>query len=101
MIIFLQLVGCSLSIPDFGASESPETNNQDINKVLDENYTGYKDDDELDSSSITPLPLALPHLNLGNSSLLQVGQKAICIGSPFGLDHSVSMGIISGLGTPL
>ena len=52
MIIFLQLVGCSLSIPDFGASESPETNNQDINKVLDENYTGYKDDDELDSSSI-------------------------------------------------
>ena len=52
MIIFLQLAGCSLSIPDFGTLEPSETNNQDFNKVLDENYTGYKDDDELDSSSI-------------------------------------------------
>ena len=38
---------------------------------------------------------------LGSSSDLQVGQRAIAIGSPFGLDHSVTTGIISGLGRRL
>jgi len=38
---------------------------------------------------------------LGNSSFLQVGQRAIAIGSPFGLDHSVTVGIVSGLGRRL
>ena len=38
---------------------------------------------------------------LGDSSSLQVGQRAIAIGSPFGLDHSVTSGIISGLGRRL
>lgn len=38
---------------------------------------------------------------LGRSSDLQVGQRAIAIGSPFGLDHSVTAGIISGLGRRL
>ncbi|MBI2953821.1 MAG: trypsin-like peptidase domain-containing protein [Chloroflexi bacterium] len=34
---------------------------------------------------------------LGASSDLRVGQKTIVIGNPFGLDHSVSTGIISGI----
>ena len=38
---------------------------------------------------------------LGDSASLQVGQRAIAIGSPFGLDHSVTSGIISGLGRRL
>ena len=38
---------------------------------------------------------------LGDSVCLQVGQRAIAIGSPFGLDHSVTSGIISGLGRRL
>lgn len=35
---------------------------------------------------------------LGDSSLVQPGDPAIAIGSPFGLDHSVTAGIISGTG---
>ena len=38
---------------------------------------------------------------LGESAGLKVGQRAISIGSPFGLDHSMTVGIISGLGRSL
>lgn len=37
----------------------------------------------------------LPH---ANSSELQVGQKAIAIGSPFGLDQTLTTGVVSALG---
>jgi S1-C subfamily serine protease len=36
-------------------------------------------------------------LPLGDSSSLQVGQKVLAIGNPFGLEHSLSAGIISSL----
>ncbi len=39
----------------------------------------------------------LPVLPLGNSDRLQVGQKAVAIGNPFGLGHTVTAGIISAL----
>jgi len=38
---------------------------------------------------------ALTALPLGDSSTLQVGQKVLAIGNPFGLEHSLSAGIIS------
>ncbi len=38
---------------------------------------------------------------LGNSSSLQVGQRAIAIGNPFGLERTVTAGIISSLGRTL
>ena len=34
---------------------------------------------------------------IGTSADLQVGQKAFAIGNPFGLDHTLSTGVISGL----
>ncbi len=40
-------------------------------------------------------PEALTVLPLGDSSALQVGQKVLAIGNPFGLEHSLSAGIIS------
>src|SRR2546427_319507 len=42
-------------------------------------------------------PEALTVLPLGDSSALQVGQKVLAIGNPFGLEHSLSAGIISSL----
>jgi Do/DeqQ family serine protease len=46
----------------------------------------------------------LPVANLGDSDKLEVGEWAIAIGSPFGLEHTVTVGVISakgrtGLGT--
>jgi len=40
----------------------------------------------------------LPALRIGNSDALKPGQWAIAIGSPFGLDHSVTAGIVSAVG---
>ncbi len=40
----------------------------------------------------------LKAITLGNSKNLKVGQKAISIGNPFGLDYSLTEGVISALG---
>ncbi len=40
----------------------------------------------------------LPSVRIGNSDQLKPGQWAVAIGSPFGLDHSVTAGIISAVG---
>ena len=40
-------------------------------------------------------PQALTVLPLGDSSALQIGQKVLAIGNPFGLEHSLSAGIVS------
>ena len=44
---------------------------------------------------------ALPPVQVGTSNNLQVGQKVFAIGNPFGLDHTLTSGIISALGRSL
>ena len=43
----------------------------------------------------------LPFLSLGDSEDLKVGQWVLAIGSPFGLDYSVTAGIVSAKGRSL
>jgi serine protease Do len=40
----------------------------------------------------------LPFVPLGNSSTIRKGDWSLAFGNPFGLDHSVSLGIISAIG---
>jgi S1-C subfamily serine protease len=47
---------------------------------------------------LTEIPKNLHPVKLGSSKGLQVGQKATAIGNPFGLDHTVTTGIVSATG---
>ena len=46
--------------------------------------------------TLTPPPSLVP-ATLGSPATLQVGDEAIVVGNPFGLRHSVTSGVISGL----
>jgi len=43
----------------------------------------------------------LPTLSLGDSNRLRVGELVLALGHPFGLEHTVSFGIVSRKGSPL
>jgi len=72
--------------------------------TLDEQTTwdaevwGVFPDKDLAVLKITAPERSLKPLAIGESSNLQVGQKAFAIGNPFGLDQSLTTGVISALG---
>lgn len=47
--------------------------------------------------AVIKVPVAVPLITTAPSDKLVVGQLAIAIGSPYGLEHSVSSGVVSGL----
>lgn len=59
-------------------------------------------DDELDLAIIKiEAGKDLPILKLGNSDTMKVGNWVIAIGNPYGLDHTVTVGVISAKGRPI
>jgi Do/DeqQ family serine protease len=55
-------------------------------------------DERTDVAVVKVKPESLTQLPLGNSDRLEVGDYVVAIGNPFGLQHTVTSGIISGLG---
>lgn len=58
-------------------------------------------DQELDLAVLKIDGHNLPHLKLGNSDSTEVGEWVIAIGNPYGLDHTVTVGVISAKGRPV
>ncbi len=59
---------------------------------------GVEPDKDLAVLKIDAGALALQPIPVGESSDLNVGQKVFAIGNPFGLDQTLTTGVISGLG---
>ncbi len=54
-------------------------------------------DERTDVAVVKVKPESLTQLALGNSDRIEVGDYVVAIGNPFGLQHSVTSGIVSGL----
>ena len=66
--------------------------------TLPARLVGRSSRNDLSVLRVTSLPKQVTPLPLGTSHDLVVGQDVIAIGSPFGLDYTLSTGVISGLG---
>lgn len=68
------------------------------NSTWDARLVGYEPNKDLAVLQIDATPERLRKLDIGQSSDLQVGQKVFAIGCPFGLDQTLTTGVISGVG---
>ena len=70
-------------------------------KVFPAKYIGGDPDTDLAVIKIEPPREGLTVVQLGDSEKLSVGQKVLAIGNPFGLDRTLTTGVISGLQRPI
>lgn len=70
-------------------------------KVYPARVVGGDPDTDLAVIQIEPPAGGLTVVPLGDSDRLSVGQKVLAIGNPFGLDRTLTTGVISGLQRPI
>lgn len=63
--------------------------------------TGIDPENDLALLSFDPQGRELVTINLGTSEDLQVGQMVLALGNPFGLERTLTTGVISGIERPL
>jgi S1-C subfamily serine protease len=69
--------------------------------VVDADILGQDPYSDLAVLQVDTLPSDIVPLEMGDSSTLQVGQRVIAIGNPFGLEGTMTVGIVSGVGRTL
>ncbi|MDH3493648.1 MAG: trypsin-like peptidase domain-containing protein [Acidobacteriota bacterium] len=70
-------------------------------RVYPAKFIGGDPDTDLAVIKISPPAEGLTIIPMGDSSRLVVGQKVLAIGNPFGLDRTLTTGVISGLERPI
>jgi 2-alkenal reductase len=68
---------------------------------LEAEVVGTDPDSDLAVIKVDRLPKDLQPLRVGDSRLLRVGQTVVAIGNPFGLEGTMTVGIVSALGRTL
>ena len=70
---------------------------QGDSKTYEAKLLGYDEDKDVAVLKIDASSAAEP-ITIGESATLRVGQTTLAIGNPFGLDHTLTVGVVSGLG---
>ncbi|MBX3231133.1 MAG: trypsin-like peptidase domain-containing protein [Labilithrix sp.] len=67
-------------------------------QTFDAKIVGVEPRKDIAVLEVKPPPGLLVPLKVGKATQLEVGQKTIAIGNPFGLDHTLTTGVVSAIG---
>ncbi len=69
--------------------------------IIDASLVGADSDNDLAVIKVNPSGLQLQPVTLADSTLVKVGRLSVAIGNPFGLQGTMTVGFVSGLGRVL